>query len=205
MFFESADGAEAFRSRMANYRQQYLSSDVTGRPIVDTEVTDLFDLLNANSYQKGAWVLHMLRGQLGDAAFQQGIRSFYARHVHGNAVTADLRQALEQASGKDLETFFEQWVFQPGFPVFRVSNGYDPTRGEVVVIITQVQNPEWPRFDTPLVLELEWEGGSRRETVRVQYPRETFTFPVPARLLRVNLDPDGWLLHALEGMVPSRP
>jgi aminopeptidase N len=205
MYFENADGPEAFRAKLAGYRQTYMTSEVTGRPIVETDVPDLFDRLNANSYQKGAWVLHMLRGQLGDAAFQQGIRSFYARHAHGNAVTADLRQALEQASGQNLETFFQQWLFEPGFPVFRVSNGYDPNRREVVVIITQVQNPDWPRFDTPIELELEWEGGRRRETVRVQYPRETFTFPVPGRLVRVTLDPDGWLLHALEGMVPTRP
>jgi aminopeptidase N len=202
LYFESADGAEAFRSRIADYRQAYLASDVTDRPIVDTTVTDLFDLLNENSYQKGALVLHMLRRQLGEEAFREGIRRFYASHIHGNAATEDLQNALEQASGRDLDTFFQQWLFEPGYPVYRVSQGYESSRGEAIIVITQVQRPEWPRFDTPVEIELEWPGGRRRETVQVTYPRETFTFPVPARPQRVTIDPDGWLLHALEGTAP---
>jgi aminopeptidase N len=203
LYFEKADGAAAFREKMAGYRQSYLRSGVTGRAIVDTTVTSLFDLLNENSYEKGALVLHMLRGQLGDEVFQQGIRAFYASHIHGNAVTDDLKDALEQASGQDLDTFFQQWLHEPGFPVFRVSHGYDANRGEVIVVVSQVQSVEWPRFSTPLELELAWQGGSRREKVQVNNGRETYTFRVPSRIVRVSLDPDGWVLHALEGTMPQ--
>jgi aminopeptidase N len=162
-------------------------------------VTNLYDLLNRNSYQKGALVLHMLRGQLGNETFRTGIREYYRRHTHGTATTEDLRAALEQASGQDLETFFRQWVYEPGYPVFRTSHGYDPRRGEAILVITQIQNTDWPRFQMPLDVELVWEGGSRRERVNVVNAREVFTFRTPAPLLRVDLDPDRWLLYAREG------
>jgi aminopeptidase N len=199
MFFEAADGREAFLSQMSRNRERYISSDDVDRPMVDPEVTNLYDLLNRNSYEKGAWVLHMLRGRLGDETFQAGIREYYRRHTHGTAVTDDLRAALEQVSGQNLESFFEQWVFQPGYPVFRTSHGYDSRRGETILVITQIQNTDWPRYQMPLDVELVWQGGSRRERVNIVNAREVFTFRTPGPLQRVELDPDRWLLYAREG------
>ena len=79
------------------------------------------DLLNANNYQKGAWVLHMLRSQLGDKAFFRGIRNYYAAHKNSTASTEDLRAALESASGKDLRAFFARWVYDSGHPQYELS------------------------------------------------------------------------------------
>ena len=64
----------------------------------------------------GAWVLHMLRGLLGDSTFFTGIRRYYAAHVNGNALTADLQHAMEAASGRPLDWFFHQWLYEPGYP-----------------------------------------------------------------------------------------
>ena len=72
-------------------------------------------------------------------------------------------------------------------------------RREAIIVITQVQNVDWTRFQMPLDLELVWEGGSRRERVNIVNAREVFTFTTPAPLLRVDLDPDRWLLYAREG------
>src|SRR4029078_4970572 len=83
-------------------------------PIVDTETEKLFDLLNANNYQKGAWVLHMLRSQLGDEAFFRGLKIYYEAHKNATANTEDLSRALEKASGKDLRAFFASWVYGSG-------------------------------------------------------------------------------------------
>ena len=78
----------------------------TRTPIFDRDTEDLLKLLNANNYQKGAWVLHMLRSNLGDEVFFRGIRNYYEAHKNSTATTEDLRAALEKASGKDLQQLF---------------------------------------------------------------------------------------------------
>src|SRR2546421_3362493 len=89
---------------------------LTRTPIHDTETEDLMKLLNANNYQKGAWVLHMLRSQLGDEAFFNGLRDYYNAHKSANATSEDLRGALEKASGQSLKEFFASWVYGTGHP-----------------------------------------------------------------------------------------
>ena len=66
------------------------------------------------TYQKGAWVLHMLRERLGDEAFWRGIRLYYARYLNVTASTDDFMRAMEEASGDDLQGFFDQWLRQGG-------------------------------------------------------------------------------------------
>ena len=75
LFFEQSDGRDNFIERMEKSKKRIFQSKVTDRPIVDYEVRDLFKLLNSNNYPKGAWVLHMLRGLLGDEIFLEGFQS----------------------------------------------------------------------------------------------------------------------------------
>ena len=90
-------------------------------------------LLNANSYEKGNWVLHMLRRELGDEAFWKGIRSYFAKYNGRNANTTDFRKVMELASGKNLEGFFKQWLYTPGHPNMII------TRAGDVISIKQTQ------------------------------------------------------------------
>ena len=200
-YFEHADGPDAFRERIAGVRAAYLDSDDVALPLVDTTATkvpDLFALLNTNSYQKGALVLHMLRGELGDSAFFDGVRRFYHARVHGTALTVDLRAAFERASGRDLRRFFDQWVYSPGHPVLRVTHDFDEASGEAVVTVEQVQSAEWPvfQFDTALRLVA---GDDVLADVPVQVAERTTTVRVPVRAVPtgVVIDPAGHLLHAL--------
>ena len=197
LYFEETDGADAFHALVAQDRAGYLQSGAAQLPLVDTTAAllpDLFALLNANSYQKGALVLHMLRRLLGDDAFFDGIRSYYAAHRYGTALSVDLQRALERASGRELQSFFDQWVYSPGHPVLRLSQTYDDADDHLVVTIEQVQAAHWPvfRFDTELLIGSDGDGvrfpvsvGERTTTVRV---------PLSRAPDRVTLDPDGWLL-----------
>src|SRR5258705_4762712 len=112
-----------FRTEMAQLRTQILADTVSvpRRPAIDTIETVLVALLNNNSYAKGGFVLHMLRSELGDSAFFAGIRGYYTKHKHGTALTADLQLALEHASGKNLQAFFDQWLRRPGYPELTVA------------------------------------------------------------------------------------
>ncbi|HEX9885300.1 MAG TPA: M1 family metallopeptidase [Longimicrobiales bacterium] len=193
-FFEAADGVDDFRARMEESRQRYLSSEDVSRPVVVDEERDLFALLNRNNYQKGGWVLHMLRSVMGDDAFFRGIRDYYARFVHGTALTDDLRQVMEEAHGADLGWFFHQWLREPGYPVFRVEWEWDAEAGEARVVIHQEQPAEWPTFRVPLDVELRLEGGAIRERFDITLPHEIVRVAAPSPPLDVVLDPDGWVL-----------
>src|SRR5215213_4097434 len=107
-------------------------------PIFDRETEDLMDLLNAINYQKGSWVLHMLRSNLGDEAFFRGIRNYYAAHKNSTASTEDLRRALEKASGKDLRAFFARWVYDSGHPQYELSWQW-LRQSELRLVLRQVQ------------------------------------------------------------------
>ncbi|MXW56880.1 MAG: hypothetical protein F4Z59_09570 [Gemmatimonadales bacterium] len=164
-------------------------SDVVGQAIVDSSSNQLFDLLNRNNYQKGAWVLHMLRHHVGDEAFFRGIRDYYAGHLHGVALTRDVRAAFERASGRELGWFFDQWVHGPGHPRLEVEWG--PEAEDLVLSIRQVQPAEWPVFTLDLDFEVAGGGADgRRASVRVDAREATLRIPGAAGADSVRFDPD---------------
>lgn len=194
-FFEVADGVEAFRERMEQSRQSYLGSDVVGQPIVNPETPSvLFDLLNANNYPKGGWVLHMLRGVLGDEAFFSGIREYYHRYALKNAWTSDLQEAMEETSGVGLEWFFQQWVFQPGYPILESEWEWDPENEEVILTVRQIQDQDWPVFRLPMEIEIVQAGQAERIQIEITESLQVFRLPAGAVPSTVTLDPDGWVL-----------
>ena len=203
VFFEHADGTSAFRERMEQSRQRILASDDANRAIVDPTERDLFALLNDNNYAKGGWVLHMLRGVVGDDAFFAGIREYYRRHAHSAILTEDFEAAMEEVSGQELGWFFQQWVHEPGYPVFEVSESWQPgaggAGGTLAVTLRQVQDPEWPTFRVPmeLVLRRDEEAIRRRIEVREREVTVRFALEEGARPGTVELDPDGWVLKAV--------
>ena len=198
LFFEAADGVESFRARMEQSRQRLLGSADVERPVVDPEETDLFALLNDNNYPKGGWILHMLRGMLGDDAFFRGIRAYYRDHVHTAVLSEDFQASLEDASGRDLEWFFAQWLHQPGYPVFDVSERWVPGSdgtGYAEVTLRQVQKAEWPRFRVPL--DFCWGDGAARvcREATAGSARDILRFAFDERPPGpVMVDPDGWVL-----------
>src|SRR5207302_5305873 len=104
LFVEKYDGEDAFRDYMRKQATRYFAYEKQrNAPIHDSETPDLMRLLNPNNYEKGAWVLHMLRKRLSDELFFRGLRAYYNAHREANATTDDLRVALEKASGKDLK------------------------------------------------------------------------------------------------------
>jgi aminopeptidase N len=199
LFLEHADGPEAFRRVMEDARQRVVNSDRKDRPIVDGQEQDLFKLLNANSYEKGGWVLHMLRGLVGDEPFFDGIRRYYREHEHRTASTIDLQRAMEAASGRTLDTFFDQWLFRPGFPRLRVSSRWNAAERMADVVIEQVQPSNWPTFTAPLTIELHTPAGPVRRRVELDERTERYRVPLDVPPSGVTVDPEGWLLKEMAG------
>ena len=192
LFFEHTDGPDALRSRMADAAATYLASPDTARPVVDDR-SDLFGMLNRNSYQKGGLVLHMLRREVGDQPFFGAVHEYYERHRDGTADTDDFRRVVEEVTGRDLGVFFQQWLHAPGYPVLSVETRAGAE--ELSIDIRQTQTAPSPHFHISIDVEVSWAGGSHRETVRSTGEMVTIRVPGAPADAQVVLDPDGWLLH----------
>jgi len=169
LWVEKSEGETAFMASMRRSREQIVRSRVVSeRPVVDTLETDLMRLLNTNSYQKGAWVLHMLRGLVGDPVFFNAIRSYYQNHRHGTAESDDLREAFEGRSGRELGWFFDQWLRRPGFPDVAAHWKFEAASRRLRLEITQGER--FAPFRFPLTVEAVSEDGSVQQ----------FTVEVPA-------------------------
>jgi aminopeptidase N len=142
-YLENKYGQDALKKRLTDQRAKILSLEKTRlTPVVDTTVkSDYMQLLNANSYEKGGWVLHMLRRKIGDDAFWKGIHAYYEKYKSSNANTYDLRKVMEQAGGQDLEVFFKQWLLTAGHPQLNITRVYDAEKKQMRLLINQKQTP----------------------------------------------------------------
>jgi aminopeptidase N len=144
------DGDTVLVNHMQASAESYFKSDVTDRPIVDSAwATDPIKLLNANSYPKGAWVLHMLRGLMGDSAFFGGLRTYYQTYRDSNATSEDFERVMEKAAKADYGWFFRQWLYRSGSPVVRGTWSYDAAAGEIAVELAQSQSGEFGSRHAP--------------------------------------------------------
>lgn len=159
------------------------------RPVVDT-THDYMKLLNANSYQKGSWVLHMLRRQLGDSVFHKSIRDYYATYSGKNADTKDLQKIFEKNSGKDLQQFFQQWLYTPENPDLKISWQYLPAEKAVAVTVEQMQSA---LFSFPLDLAIP-STAKKSQVIQVKNRKETFKIPFNQKPLDLLPDPHVSLL-----------
>lgn len=196
LFFERADGRGRFRSIMREARERYTAdASAVARPVHDPSVKDLFKLLNRNNYDKGAWVLHMLRGLLGDEKFFAGVREYYRTHRDGNASTDDFRRVMERHAGRPLEWFFRQWIYEPGFPSYEAAWRWDEPSKGLRLRVRQTQ--AGTLFRMPLEVVFGEGGDARRETIEVSAREEIFDFKLERKPPRVSIDPEDWVLKTL--------
>ena len=193
LYFESAHGADSFQKRLKEDRALVVAfSKKRNTPVVDSsESSDFLQLLNANSYQKAGWVLHMLRRKLGDTIFWKGIRAYYAQYAGKNAATEDFRKTMETVSGKNLQSFFRQWLFLAGQPLLRKSIQYDARKKMARITIQQVQDR---LFDFPLQLMMESGNGKQIKTMDIKNKVTTLSVASPDGSLKIQLDPNVNLL-----------
>jgi aminopeptidase N len=197
LWTRQSKGEAAYRDEMQAIRGQILADSIVAtRPVLDTAETNYLALLNANSYQKGGYVLYMLHRQLGDSAFFAGLRSYYGTYRDGNATSDDLRRELERASGRSLERFFTQWLRRPGVAEPTIGWAYDPMQGTVSLLAIQ----ESPRgaYELPLTAVVTQSSGEQKR-FEVTLPAERrATIVLPERFAQrptsLTFDPDRVLL-----------
>ncbi|MEN3330515.1 MAG: aminopeptidase [Acidobacteriota bacterium] len=230
LFLQRYESEEAFQAYMKDAAEAAFGYEKKTRtPIFDRDTEDLFKLLNANNYQKGAWVLHMLRSRLGDEAFVRGLRDYYHAHANATAGSEDLRAALEKTSGRDLRAFFARWIYDSGHPQYELSwqwvrnvgpgrNG-EPTRngrsmrnggsegsggsgrnGELRLLLRQVQPGNV--FVDPVPIVIRTTSGSRDLVLKPSGKTISQTLQLRDKPLRIELDPRNTLLKEARVLNP---
>jgi aminopeptidase N len=193
LFVRRHEGEAAFQSYMKRQADDYFRFEKeTRRPIHDTETEDLFKLLNANNYQKGAWVLHMLRSELGDEKFFNGVRLYYESHRNATATSEDLRRALEKASGKDLKEFFTSWIYGAGHPRYQLLWEWNDRTNKLKLVLHQLQAE--PSFPNSLPIDIITASGKRRVIMKPSSKQTTEEFELDQAPTGVNVDPDNTVL-----------
>ena len=203
LFIEHAYGRDEFVAGLKLSRERIFRAYAQNpdERIVHDNLDDMSRVTTGNTYQKGAWTLHMLRSMIGDTAFWKGIRDYYARFQDRNATTRDFRHAMERASGLELEWFFDQWLRRGGGLLIDWSSHFDAARGALSIRIEQTQAEASYRVQLPIRVEYRDPTSDslvlQTETVWVEGRVQQFQIELPAQPVQVVIDPDVTVLVQL--------
>jgi aminopeptidase N len=192
---ESTYGKEKMRKDLIQDRKDVIAHcKASPAPIIDKSITDYMNLLSPHIYSRASWVLHMLRVEMGDQAFWGGVREYYKQYQNKNTTTANLQAIMEAASGKDLDTFFQQWLQRAEIPSLKVDWTFNPKSNKIDLAITQTQAGQ--PFKLILEVGLYDENGSVGSVEKIEIDQKThkISLPVPQKPLKIALDPNANLL-----------
>lgn len=187
-------GSAGLKARMADFKDIYFNSHLDmEHPIYNPPQGHLFCQIE---YQKAAWVVHMLRFVVGDEAFWKILKKYAHDYAYSTVTTDDFRLVCEEISGTTLGWFFNQWIFEAGYPTYEF--GWGPLgQNGVRVAINQVQE-DFPTFTMPVELQFNFPSGTIKEIVWVDEKNNTFNFLFPEMPVEVIFDPDTWILCEVE-------
>lgn len=197
LYYEAISGSDALKSTMlAKYQDRFKGK--------------LYDpgenLFGTTVYDKGAWVLHMLRWEVGDEIFFKILKEYFNKYKYLNASTEDFKILSEQISKKNLENFFAQWVYKGEDQIkarYIWKSEIVNDSNSVHLNIEQVQN-DWKVFEFKLQVHLIYSDESTEDKILYVNQRDQkFTFNVKEKPEKIILDYDNWLLASFENTVDT--
>ncbi len=199
LYMEHKKGLKAMQESMKKLQNQVVlfHESHPELPVVFEKINDLNDILNTNSYQKGACVLHTLRYEMGDSLFWQSISAYYGQFQHQNATTEDFQKVVEQTSKKNWDWFFKQWLYRAGHPKIKTTWEVDRKSKQIKIKIVQKQADVFILSPKLCVYgnngELIYE-----EKISLKDRETNLTIPLKEEAQRVVLDPENWILMEKE-------
>lgn len=174
-------------------------------PIVWRRYKEPWDQFDYRAYPKGSWVLHMLRSRLGEDLYRRAIRLYLERHALSSVVTDDLRQVFEEVSGKPLDAFFDQWVYQGGVPQLKVSHEWLAEKKLLKVTVEQdePEGDDAQLYTFPVTLRAHAGEEVIDQRVEVTKAEQDFYLSLPAKPEVVRFDPEYTLLADIEHKQPQ--
>jgi aminopeptidase N len=190
---------QADYERWNGARNWFENNNLWSKPIVRHDFDDSSEF-DENAYDKGGWVLNMLRHQLGEDAFYRGLKHYLDVNRGKNVVTADLAKAMEEATHVNVDQFFSQWLYGAGAPKFDLSYAYDSEKHQVAFTVKQTQKVEGRVgiFRIPTEVEIINASGPKLYPITVWKANQVFTFPSDTAPLLVLFDKGGHVLKTAE-------
>lgn len=188
--------------------QFYLSEDASlyRRPVVTNVYSDPAEIWDRHLYQKGGLILNMLRAELGVDDFWRGTQIYLQRHRGQTAETIDFQRAMEEACGRPLDWFFDQWLYHGGHPQFHVTYKWDEENKIAYVRIEQKQKEDrlTPLYKIHSVVQL-FAGHDVSKEVRFKMEDriKNIVVPMAEEPRAVRFDPDNHLLKTVEWDLPE--
>jgi aminopeptidase N len=187
LYFEFRSGKSALQSTMVSKKQKHFDG-------ILTEPGEY--LFTSTVYNKGAWVLHMLRYKVGKNTFLEILREYYREYKYSNASTDDFIRICKKVSGKDLKKFFEQWLTGEGG--IEVEYKWDTQKhGNIysTVLLVEQKQSGYDEYHFPLDVKVEYKNNEQDNfEYQVTSIKSRFKFESKTKPLKINLDPNNWLL-----------
>ncbi len=189
-------GRDAFVAGLERSKERVWSGEEKDpeETVVHDNLSDMGEVLSGLQYQKGAWILHMLRWEIGTENFWTGIREFYRRYRDSTASTADLVRLMEEISGQELSWFFDQWLHRTPSPSLEGSWHYASASGEVEIELEQTQPGAPYRLNLEIGIRETDADVPRIEVIRMTEKRQRVRLAVEGEPRSVALDPNTWML-----------
>ena len=196
LFIENEYGKEEYTKGIIKARKTVydLSAKMPDFSIVSERTAEKEQVTSGITYQKGAWVLHMLRNLIGEKNFKKGIQNYYAKYFNANTNTDEFRTEMEKAAGKDLKLFFKQWLYQPINPTINASWTYNTSTKKLNVHLSQVQQF---LYNVPVEIGYYKKGSTTPTilTMNLKDKDQVFSFPLASSPEKLELDPRNVLLN----------
>lgn len=180
LFQENEYGHDEYITGLRNARKtvfDFYKKD-SAYSIVDDRSAETTTVTSVITYQKGAWILHMLREMIGHENFKKGIQNYYNKYINANATTNDFIEEMEKVSNKNLKTFFTQWLNKPGYLKLNARWNYDEKNKQLIFQLTQTQQSD-VIFETPVEFQVYEETNRPSQTVKFDLSTKNAEFKVP--------------------------
>ena len=197
LFIENEYGKEEYKKGIVKAKKTVfdLALKMPNFSIVSPRSAEKEEVTSGLTYQKGAWIIHMLRDLIGESNFKKGIQNYYAKYFNANTSTDEFRMEMEKVSGKDLKLFFKQWLYQPINPTINATWNYDAGSKKLSVQLTQAQKGDF-LFNTPVEIGYYKPGSNLPSIVKMNLSskQQSFSFSLASAPDKVELDPRNVLL-----------
>ena len=209
LYIEEKSGVNVFKEQLLKDKKRVIAfSHKTLPPLKDTLTQNVQDLLNPNAYQKGSWILHMIREKIGKEKFWQVIQNYHNEFKYNNASSKDFFKVLEKTTEKDFSQFYKDWITQPGHPIL-ISKMKEESSTDSLTNITkneyllEIKQQQKLLFHFPLEIELFFDDNTK-EIISLEVNNSTITqnLVYSKKVKRIKLDPNYKLLFE-EGKPPK--
>ncbi|WP_395745960.1 M1 family aminopeptidase [Prosthecobacter sp.] len=207
LYEEQKSGTDGMKHALWKEAQEVFQANDT-RPIVWRDYGDPMQQFDSRAYPKGAWVLHMLRSQLGADLYRKCIHTYLDRYRSSIVRTEDLQDVVEEVSGLSFDQFFDQWLHHGGVPELKIDYAWDAGSKQAKITVRQTQklSEQVRLFRLPLPLGFSIPG--QKEMLRfkadVSKDVEDFYFHLPAQPELLRIDPDYTVLAKI-AFTPQGP